>query len=298
MVANNLISLGLWCKLTLLANKPAELKKVQKIINNFVWGGSIATARNRVQLDLVAMPRLKGGLGLISVVTQARALCLQNILMGISEWVTSTPIHYSQANLPFFGCYDTSATLIILNSSLHYNHLSVVLGCMCQAWNSMHKYISLQAPAAKEIQILPIWNCPISTVHQLSLTPSSNLADTLISSGITRVFQLWDLDAGRWKNFEELVGWTPTLRQAIGFRTIIEALIPVPFFRPTQSAALKVLVEPNSPARIVVKRPNRSPQSYQFSPSLGPLCLPEGCSRMITSTTDLWGADFIEPQPK
>lgn len=63
--------------LTLLASKSTELKQAHSIINNFAWGGTLATTQNRVQLELVVMPRSKDGLGLNLVVAQAKALCLK-----------------------------------------------------------------------------------------------------------------------------------------------------------------------------------------------------------------------------
>jgi hypothetical protein len=74
IVANHLVLAGIWYVLTLNSNRASRLQKIQQLITNFIWQGQYTTSRNRVRADVLILPTLEGGLGLLDVVTQAKVL--------------------------------------------------------------------------------------------------------------------------------------------------------------------------------------------------------------------------------
>jgi hypothetical protein len=74
VIANHLILSSLWYLLTLWSGNPKELEQMQAQILRFVWGGEDKQTRNRVDKATIFRSKAEGGLGLISIVSQTRAL--------------------------------------------------------------------------------------------------------------------------------------------------------------------------------------------------------------------------------
>lgn len=69
VVANGLVMGCLWFLLIMWAGEVSFLKKLQRLIDNFVW-----TGRSRVHHTIIALTPTEGGLGLISIINQYQAL--------------------------------------------------------------------------------------------------------------------------------------------------------------------------------------------------------------------------------
>lgn len=127
-----------------------------------------------------------------------------------------------------------------------------MLRCMCQAWNSLRQFIQLQPPVAEEVHLLPIWNCPISTVHLMQLISSSVIAELLIGMGISRVVQLWNYNGQWWKTWEEVTWMLPSLWQRNGYITLLIALILPHAFSPTHITMHRLIGGEEEPSRIAL----------------------------------------------
>ena len=74
IVANHLILLSLWYVLTLNCTNPVQLRKIQRLVVQFVWSAMSRRGRHRVAEEIICLPKAKGGLGLLEVQAQAQAL--------------------------------------------------------------------------------------------------------------------------------------------------------------------------------------------------------------------------------
>lgn len=111
---------------------------------------------------------------IIVVKAQAKALCLKKIMWAfecgshpLRYWLESrySPLHHwVHLHLVLFSPPHPYGINICQQSLL-----------VCQAWNSLRHHIQLQAPPIEEIHLLPIWNCPLSTVHVNPLVPTSTI---------------------------------------------------------------------------------------------------------------------------
>lgn len=80
VTANSLLLGCVWYMHTVWAGKRNFLSKLQKMIDTFVWAG-----RSPVKRTTTALPRAEGGLSLISVETQYRALTCNFMLWIMRE---------------------------------------------------------------------------------------------------------------------------------------------------------------------------------------------------------------------
>lgn len=84
VLINNLILNTLWYFLSLWAGDEKDLEAMEKIIIHFLWVGSIDNARHGVKMNTLLLHKLKGGLRVISLCDQVRALVAKIILWAIS----------------------------------------------------------------------------------------------------------------------------------------------------------------------------------------------------------------------
>lgn len=83
VVANGLVMGWLWFLLIMWAGEASFLRKLQKLVDNFVW-----TGRSLVRIAIVSLPIAEGGLGQICIADQYKALSGSIIL-----WVSLTEQH-------------------------------------------------------------------------------------------------------------------------------------------------------------------------------------------------------------
>jgi hypothetical protein len=88
VVANHLVMSSLWYMLTLNCSNDARLKSLQQLTIKFVWGSSGRRSRHRVSSQIICLPKSKGGLGLINIPSQAKALGLR-----IFHWSIQPGLH-------------------------------------------------------------------------------------------------------------------------------------------------------------------------------------------------------------
>jgi hypothetical protein len=80
IVANHLISSGLWYVFTLNATKADRLKKIQALINNFIWNGRQKKVKHQVAANIITLPKSQDKLGLLDVNQQEKVLGTQMFL--------------------------------------------------------------------------------------------------------------------------------------------------------------------------------------------------------------------------
>lgn len=144
IVANHFISTSLWYFLTLNALHATRLTKLRKLLVAFIWGGREQRVQHRVAANIISLPRLAGGLGLIDISVQAKALSARIFLWSIQAgmhplcWIRFQLQQISKHTygLPSFSC--------LLTPRIHMPHFcSPILRNMLSAWFFFYKYLSL-----------------------------------------------------------------------------------------------------------------------------------------------------------
>lgn len=84
-LAIHFIMSTLWYSLTLWTGKVAALERMEKKIVNFVWSGQGERARAKVKLSMITLSRQHGGLGLLLLPQQVRALAGSLFIWALQE---------------------------------------------------------------------------------------------------------------------------------------------------------------------------------------------------------------------
>lgn len=173
MVASHIITSSLWYMLTVWPGKPSFLESLQKKVIRFIWAGSNATTRHRVKAKIITCPKRLGGLGLISIPLQTRALAGLIILWAIQDGVQP----FCQL-LQFWICALSTSRRNTFNFAWIFNHCntippneSTLWTNICQAWNSLKRNIRPCLPDSPgDWNELPLWQ-PHVILHQLPALP-------------------------------------------------------------------------------------------------------------------------------
>lgn len=75
VITNHLVASSLWYVLTLVASDLRKLNKLQQLLVSFVWGKEGRKAYHKVLQNILTLSKRRGGLGLIDVTLQVKALC-------------------------------------------------------------------------------------------------------------------------------------------------------------------------------------------------------------------------------
>lgn len=155
VVANSLIMSTLWYLLTLWAGDLALLNKLQKQIDNFVWAG-----KSRVNRQTATQSKALGGLGLLSVEEQYRAIAgnLMIWLLGPDDHLLREILcgHIKELSRRKWG-YPDMTWLVTPGGSKHYDG-SAPWRNICLAWSKLKPFLAPRAPCnLHEWSHLPLW---------------------------------------------------------------------------------------------------------------------------------------------
>lgn len=153
VLINNLILSTLWYYFTLWARDDKELEALEKIIIHFLWAEAMDTMRHRVKLNTITMPNLQGGLGVISLREQVRALISKIILWALAA--SNRPLliilrgYIRQMSMKKWGCKDYS-WVVVPCETLPTSQASHLLTNLCKFWNKSKKLIQHKERACME----------------------------------------------------------------------------------------------------------------------------------------------------
>lgn len=154
-VANGLILSTIWYMITLWAGEMAFLHKIQKKIEAFVWAG-----RPRVDRNTISQGRARGGLGLLSVIEQYRAMSgnLMTWILGpephpLRVILTS---HIRELSKRKWGVPGLSWVVTKGGSSESFG--SPPWQNICRAWGALKPLLrKLEPRNQEEWEMLPLW---------------------------------------------------------------------------------------------------------------------------------------------
>lgn len=185
-IVNHLILSRLWYTLTVWTGKMETLDHLQRVIVQFVWRGQNLRGRARVCSTTITKPRSRGGLGLISIPHQVRAMAggfitwairegdhpLQRLLQHRIRLLSAHRWH----SYDFTWIYAPCNTLPSIGSPLWLN--------ICKAWNLLKRHLTPWPQASVEDWLaLPLWHLHTNHIGA-SLPPISRASqDTLIRAG-------------------------------------------------------------------------------------------------------------------
>lgn len=155
--ANSLILSTIWYVLTLWARDLSFLKKLQTLVEAFVWAG-----RSRVCQATATQYKSRGGLGLIMITEQYRAIA-GNLFMWVLGQETHPLRHILSSHLwdlsqRKWGVADF--TWVVSKGGGKKSLGSPVWRNICLAWSSLKSLLTEATPRnAEEWGLLPVW-CP------------------------------------------------------------------------------------------------------------------------------------------
>lgn len=156
MAANSLILSTIWYTVTVWAGELAFLSKIQRLIEIYVWNG-----RSRVNRKTSTRCKITGGLGLIMVIEQYRAIAGNLMIWTLGQ--ETHPLrfilcaHLQERSRQKWG-FDDFSWLIAPGGNKHPRG-SAVLHNICQAWASLKPFLHNTAPRnQEEWDQLPLWS--------------------------------------------------------------------------------------------------------------------------------------------
>lgn len=232
IVANSLILGCIWYLLILWAGADSFLKKLQRLVDHFLWDG-----RNRVAGAFTSLSKQEGGLGLINITAQYRALAgnfmvwvamhgehpLRRILQG----------HIGQASLRRWGNKDltwmvsTCGHMKMAGSSTWKN--------LCRGWESLRKHLELRSPINREEWgSLSLWRPHVIHRNQARANCLTRQQQQMKAAGLQVMADMLD-DLGHFISWEVAEGRGVPLLCRRAFDGLIENLEPTPIFQPSQA---------------------------------------------------------------
>lgn len=88
LMINHIILVALWFTLTIWIGDPSNLKTLEAIIVTFLWAGQKYIARNWVDFETTTRSKEFGGLGLLSISDQVKALLAKLIIWALGHGTT------------------------------------------------------------------------------------------------------------------------------------------------------------------------------------------------------------------
>lgn len=159
IIANHLVASVLWYVLTLVAFNFKKLHKLQQLLVAFVWGKTDRRTCHRVLEHIVTLPKHLGGLGLIDVTLQAKALCLRVLL-----WAFDPGFHPLQRQLRHEAARSLEARhaygslIVILEARRTSNPTaSPVVSNMFCSWDFFKAQLTLQELSLSQFWVADIW---------------------------------------------------------------------------------------------------------------------------------------------
>lgn len=222
LVANTLLLGCIWYFIVFWAGERPFLRKLQRIIDHYVWAG-----RSRVRRSTVALPRAEGGLGLLGVEEQFIALT-----SGFMVWILEEgehPLrsilrsHLHQVSARRWGNEDL--TWIVAQCGTMRMEGSAPWRNICKAWADLKgKLVPLRPANFEEWTDLPLWTPHLNHVDCSIVSCKSAAQKALRNCGFRRMVDILDApdSAITW---EEAVRRGAPVRCEVAFRNLIQNII-------------------------------------------------------------------------
>ena len=84
VIANTMLLASMWFIASAWLFSRSAMTKVQRLIQNFLWGGKHGSPTvAKVAWNVLIQPKINGGLGLIDPLMQSRALLTKFVIRGL-----------------------------------------------------------------------------------------------------------------------------------------------------------------------------------------------------------------------
>lgn len=160
VIANSLLLGCIWFMLTVWAGKPEFLKRIQRTVERFVWKG-----RSRIRGSITALPKADGGLNIIGVEAQYKALTgkfmLWILMSGPHPLRSILRAHIEGVSWRRWGTRDLS--WIVSRCGKVRMAGSAPWQAICKGWDGMKRWLNPSKPAnEEECRHLPLWRPQIN----------------------------------------------------------------------------------------------------------------------------------------
>jgi hypothetical protein len=154
VLSNHLISSSAWYYLTLWNGTEAELEVMQRKVVRFIWAGQSEGARHRVDGITLCKAKADGGLGLLHIPKQTRALTSRLILWSTHEGDEDNLLrellqsYFRQLSRECWGLDDY--TWVTVRARKVRMIGSPAFRAMCRGWEKVKMHITPNVPATYE----------------------------------------------------------------------------------------------------------------------------------------------------
>lgn len=243
---NNLLLNSLWFAIVLWVGSDAELRSYEEEITCFLWSGQGRRKRHRVSEYILFLLRQMGGLGVLSLQHQRRALAGKLVLWAMKPGVHPLQMilrtYINQLSFKRWGLHDYSWALIPCNT-LPAASLNIWLN-ICKSWNVIKKNIVSAAPSNNhELQRIPIWTPHVGHRIKTWLSCRTPVQQRLLQEGISSFRHVTSVDGHilEWDN--RAVQELPNTWQRC-YTKITSTLHPIQLPETPSNKTLKVFVAP------------------------------------------------------
>lgn len=243
-VANGLILSSLWYILTLWSGDLEFFNKIQKKIADFVWAG-----RPRVDRGTITQSKAHGGLGLISIVEQYRALA-----GGIMVWTLGPDLQHPLRRILREHLMDLSVrkwgtpdlTWVVTPGGSSESKGSPAWRNVCKAWGSLKPLLRKVEPKnIEEWRLLPLWRPHCQHITDVKVKCISQAQQRLRESGLSLLGDILH-PAGQCKEWEELNMQIGDANGRRAYQALIDNIRPVPQFDPVPGPHKVFFAEPTA----------------------------------------------------
>lgn len=225
MVANCLIQSCLWYMLYMWAGDSKFLALLQRKVDLFIWGG-----RSRVSKAVASLPKSEGGIGLICIADQHRA-----ITGSLMLWVARPDDHPLRAILQQhvrhlswkrWGLNDLS--WLVSPCGQLQGKGSATWNSICRTWCGLKKLIGATKPVnVEEWRSLPLWRPHFNHQQRGNTKHLSKAQQTMCNLGIVNMGDVLDI-GGQFFSWEQMAnrGLPPNCRGA--YLALFNSLVQAP----------------------------------------------------------------------
>ena len=232
IVSKSSLASCMWYMSQCMATPPGINKRIQQIIDNYVWGKQ----PRFMAFPEGCKPKKENGMGLMSVAAQAAAFNIKAIIQliapGVEKWKVLPNYWLNQAGAKWG--LETKILTAKLTPKLKKSINKIKFPLFWkQALNDWFKNPPVLDPAeleATEILNQNLWHNPLITIedHPLDLPTLFNKknANGQIINGYFIVQDLWDESENDWTDigWAESQGWVTTVQQKRDYYKIIDAI--------------------------------------------------------------------------
>jgi hypothetical protein len=182
------------------------------MVRNFIWSGKATNARAKVKWETLVLPTSEGGLGIIDLKTQSKALLAKFLIKGLAPggepWKELLRHKANQVKLPIHGLGpNTQDKNWIFAATELKRPPTFVWKNILHSWLSVRPGLCKAKPtnSAKMLR-QPIFGNPLIPNPEgrpLGFNGRSE-GNALASVGYSRVGDFWDLEAKDWKGLSTL----------------------------------------------------------------------------------------------